>query len=292
MAIISTMPILSPLTFLILAAVLLLGCAQSEPATPVPAPATDIPPNPAAAATTVPPAEGVWRPSLNTSWQWQLNGLPIDRSFEVEMYDIDLFDNDAATVSALQAQGRKVVCYVNAGGWEDWRPDAARFPEGIIGANLDDWEGERWLDIRRIDLLGPVMEARMDSCRAKGFDGIEPDNVDGFLNDTGFPLTYADQLEYNIWLAEAAHARGLSIGLKNDMDQIPDLLPYSDWALNEECFQYDECETLSPFIQAGKAVFNVEYGLKTSEFCAEAERLGFNSMRKNLDLDAWREPCD
>ena len=140
------------------------------------------------------------------------------------MYDIDLFDNDTATVSALHAEGRKVVCYVNAGGWEDWRPDAASFPDELIGENLDDWAGERWLDIRRIDLLAPIMEARMDSCQAKGFDGIEPANIDGFLNDTGFPLSYEDQLEYNIWLADAAHARGLSIGLKNDMEQIPDLL--------------------------------------------------------------------
>ena len=208
------------------------------------------------------------------------------------MYDIDLFDNDAATVAALHAEGRKVVCYVNAGGWEDWRPDASRFPAEIIGANLDDWDGERWLDIRRIDLLAPIMEARMDSCQAKGFDGLEPDNIDGFLNDTGFPLTYDDQLEYNIWLAETAHARGLSIGLKNDMDQIADLLPHFDWALNEECFQYEECETLLPFIEAGKAVFNIEYRLETSEFCAEAKRLGFNSMKKNLDVDAWRESCD
>ena len=132
----------------------------------------------------------------------------------------------------------------------------------------------------------------MDSCRDKGFDGIEPDNIDGFLNDTGFPLSYEDQLEYNIWLAETAHARGLSIGLKNDMDQIPDLLSHFDWALNEECFQYEECETLLPFIEAGKAVFNVEYGLETAEFCTAAKSLGFNSMKKNLDLDAWREACD
>jgi len=155
-----------------------------------------------------------------------------------------------------------------------------------------DWEGERWLDIRRIDLLGPIMEARMDSCKAKGFDGIEPDNVDGFLNDTGFPLTYDDQLGYNIWLAETAHKRGLSVGLKNDMDQIPDLLAYFDWALNEECFQHRECDTLLPFIEAGKAVFNVEYVLEAGEFCGEARALGINSMRKNLDLDAWREQCD
>ena len=207
------------------------------------------------------------------------------------MYDIDLFDNDAAMVAALHAQGRTVVCYMNAGGWEDWRPDAGQFPTEVIGANLDDWEGERWLDIRRIDVLGPILEARMDLCVAKGFDGIEPDNVDGFLNDTGFPLTYEDQSRYNIWLADVAHQRGLSIGLKNDMEQIPDLLPYFDWALNEQCFEYDECETLLPFIQAGKPVFHVEYELEPGEFCEEANVLNFNSMKKNWNLDAWREPC-
>ena len=284
---IASMPTFPPPSgFLVLAAVLLMGCSQSEPATVVPPLAIGVPTTSATDATKVLPDEAVWRPSPSTTWQWQLTGLPIDRSVEAEMYDIDLFDTDAATVAVLHAEGRKVVCYVNAGGWEDWRSDAARFPDEVIGANLDDWEGERWLDIRRIDVLGPIMEARMDSCKAKGFDGIEPDNVDGFLNDTGFPLSYGDQLRYNIWLAETAHQRGLSIGLKNDMEQVPDLIAYFDWTLNEECFEYQECDTLLPFIAAGKAVFNVEYVLDTGEFCGEARALGFNSVRKNLDLDA------
>ena len=210
---------------------------------------------------------------------------PVDQSFDVDMYDIDLFDNDQDVVAALQEQGRTVVCYVNAGGWENWRPDE------VLGANLDDWEGERWLDIRRLDLLAPIMEARMDLCKAKGFDGIEPHNVDGYLNDTGFSLTYDDQLRYNIWWANAAHERGLSVGLKNDMDQISDLLPYFDWALNEQCFEYDECETLLPFIDAGKPVFHVEYELDTGQFCETANALNFNSLRKQLELDAWRESC-
>ena len=113
------------------------------------------------------------------------------------MYDIDLFNNDAATVSALHEDGRIVICYMNAGGWENWRSDAAKFPEEIIGKNLDGWEGERWLDIRRLDVLAPIMEDQMIACKNKGFDGIEPDNVDGYLNDTGFDLTATDQLEFN-----------------------------------------------------------------------------------------------
>jgi hypothetical protein len=61
--------------------------------------------------------------------------------------------------------------------------------------------------------------------------------------------------------------------------------------LNEQCFEYDECGTLVPFIQAGKPVFSVEYELDLGEFCEEANAFNFSSMKKNWDLDAWRDPC-
>ena len=41
------------------------------------------------------------------------------------------------------------------------------------------------------------MAARFDLCRQKGFDAVEPDLVDGYIQTTGFPLTAADQLTYN-----------------------------------------------------------------------------------------------
>jgi hypothetical protein len=234
---------------------------------------------------------GWWIPDPRTAWQWQLTDLPVDPAYDVALYDIDLFDNDAAVVADLHRRGRRVVAYVSAGSWEDWRPDAVRFPEAVRGAPLADWPGERWLDVRQLDVLGPLMEARLDLAVQKGFDGVEWDNVDGYANATGFPLTYEDQLAYNIFLSEAAHARGLSVALKNDLEQVPDLVAYFDWALNEECFSYDECAALQPFLDAGKAVMVVEYELETSDFCAQANALGVNAMRKRWDLDAWQEPC-
>lgn len=145
------------------------------------------------------------------------------------------------------------------------------------------------MDIRRLNVLTPIMENRLIACKNKG---IEPDNVDGYLNNTGFDLTAGDQLEFNIWQAETAHERGLSIGLKNEMNQASELVQYFDWTLNEECFQFEECETLQPFLDAEKAVFNVEYDLDADEFFPEARELGFNSSKKNLDVDAWQESCD
>jgi outer membrane biosynthesis protein TonB len=235
-------------------------------------------------------ADAVWRPAPQTTWQWQLAG-PIDRSFDVQMYDVDLFDTDAPTVAALRAQGRKAICYMNAGAWENWRPDAAQFPDALKG-RTNGWAGEQWLDIRNLAAIGPIMDARMDLCKAKGFDGIEPDNVDGYTNNTGFPLTYADQIRYNTFLANAAHARGLSVGLKNDLGQVNDLLPLFDWALNEECARYRECSALAPFIAAGKAVFHVEYTGEPAAFCPAVLALGFSSLKKHLGLDAYRVACD
>ena len=233
---------------------------------------------------------GYWIPPPNTSWQWQLTGTD-DQSVNVVMYDIDMFNNDASVVTSLHAKGRKVFCYISAGTFENWRPDASKFPPQVLGNPVAGWTGERWLDIRRIDILSPIMTNRMDLCKNKGFDGLEPDNIDGYVNNTGFPLTYQDQIHYNTFLANEAHARGLSIGLKNDLDQIADLLPYFDWALNEECFRFRECGKLKPFINAGKAVFEVEYILPPRQFCPRANQVNSNSMKKHRDLDAWRVPC-
>ncbi|MGI5155096.1 endo alpha-1,4 polygalactosaminidase [Microbispora sp. CA-102843] len=244
---------------------------------------------------------GCWHPALNTSWQWQLSSVPAEPFLDVAMYDIDGFNATAATVQRLHATktGRKVVCYISAGSYEDWRPDAGAFPASVLGKALDGWAGERWLDIRQYGgTLGQIMRARLDMCKSKGFDAVEFDNVDGYTNKTGFPLTADDQLRYNAWLANEAHTRGLSAGLKNDNEQIPQLLPYFDWALNEQCWEFSECTTaqngdygLDQFVKAGKAVFNVEYDLATSKFCTKANAQNFNSLKKRLELDAYRVAC-
>jgi hypothetical protein len=232
----------------------------------------------------------IWRPAPGTSWQWQLTD-PIDTSVEVEMYDIDLVDTPQGVIDGLREAGRTVICYFSAGSWEDWRPDKDDFPPEVLGNTLSGWPDEKWLDIRRLDLLGPIMEVRLDLAVEKRCRGVEPDNVDGYTNNTGFPLTADDQLRYNRFLAGAAHARGLSVGLKNDLEQVGELLGEFDWALNEQCFEYDECDLLDPFVAAGKAVFGVEYTGDTATFCPLANAKGFSWLKKKLDLDAWRIDC-
>ena len=231
-----------------------------------------------------------WLPAPGLKWQIQYAGT-INTSLNVDVYNLDLFETSAAVISALRVKGKRVICYFSAGSHENWRPDTAAFPALVLGRALDGWAGERWLDIRKLDILIPIMRARMAQAAQKGCDGVDPDNVDGYSNNTGFPLSYNDQLAYNVALAEAAHELGLAIGLKNDVDQIKDLENYFDFAVNEECFQYSECNTLKPFVDAGKAVFGIEYNLSNSSFCPQANMMNLDFLKKNLSLDSWRESC-
>ncbi|WP_327269767.1 endo alpha-1,4 polygalactosaminidase [Streptomyces sp. NBC_01218] len=280
---------------LLMVALLLSGCTSKAPreapagrpaaAPTAPAPATDSP----AEASPTDPAAPRWRPRPGLDWQWQLSGR-LDTTVDVPVYDIDGFDHGAAEVAALHDRGRKVVCYLSTGAHEEFRPDAGSFPAAVLGKG-NGWEGERWLDIRRTDVLEPLMEARIAMCAEKGFDAVEPDNMDGYRNDTGFPLTAADQLAYNRLIARLAHRRGLAVGLKNDLDQIPALEPDFDFAVNEQCAQYDECEELLPFTEADKAVFHVEYELPAAAFCARSRELGLSSLEKRYALGSWRKSC-
>lgn len=236
----------------------------------------------------------IWKPTPDLTWQWQLSDPPVDTSLEAQVYDIDLFDNDAAVVQALHAQGRKVICYISVGSREDWRPDAQRFPPEVLGKDYEGWPGEKWLDIRQIDKLAPLLRARLDLCAAKGFEAVEPDNLEIYDNDTGFPLTYQDQLKYARWLADEAHRRGLAIGLKNAPEMVSDALPIFDFAIAEDCFVQGWCDALLPFVQAGKAVFAAEYtdtGVDFQAACAWGRNHHIRFIQKNRILTAFRVIC-
>lgn len=234
-----------------------------------------------------------WKPQPGLSWQWDLSEDQVDTSIQADVYDIDLYADQAA-IDKLHRLGRKVICYISVGSWEDWRPDAEQFPDEVLGKDYEGWPGEKWLDIRRIDLLAPILRARLDMCASKGFDGVEPDNMEIYTEDTGFPLTYEDQLRFAKWLAREAHARGLAIGVKNAPDQVKDLVEFFDFAITEDCFYYEWCDEMLPFIQNGKPVFSAEYTDLPGDFeafCIQAKELGFSLILKKRILGAWLETC-
>lgn len=235
-----------------------------------------------------------WCPTVGLTWQWQLSEPPVDTSVDADVYDIDIFDNNASVVADLHAKGRKVIGYINVGSWENWRPDKDQFPPEVLGEDYEGWPGERWLDIRRLDLIAPIMRARLDICKAKGFDAVEPDNMEIHSNGSGFPITYKDQLKYALWLAEEAHQRGLAIGIKNAADQVKDLIDHFDFAIVEDYFFYHWYEKMLPFIKGGKPVFAAEYddtGVDFSAACKKAKELGFSIIQKHRILTAYRVFC-
>lgn len=233
-----------------------------------------------------------WQPQpTSAAWQWQLQGK-IDTSYDVDVYEVDGFETAAKTVAKLHNQGRKVICYLDIGAWEEYRSDQAKFPKSVLGNVYDGYPEERWLDIRQINALAPILRARFDLCARKGLDAVEPDNLAGYENATGFPLSGKDQLRFNRWVAREVHKRGMSVALKNDPEQVKQLVGDFDFAVVEECFSYDECERFSPFVEAGKAVFVAQYEEPLSSFCPQSLELRFATIKKGYDLFAkpW-QPC-
>ncbi len=245
-----------------------------------------------------PIVEGNWyRPALDSTWQWQLQGV-INTAYDVDVYDVDLFDVPQATIDLLHAQNKHVICYFSAGSFEVFRDDANLFNEQVKGKVLDGFADERWLDIRTENVM-TIMRQRLDLAEQKKCDGVEPDNMDGYANDSGFSLTANDQLNFNRQLANEAHIRELAVALKNDLGQISELVDYYDFSVNEQCNAFSECALLTPFITAGKPVFNAEYkdvyvtnSVQRDQMCLASNNLKMKTLVLPLNLDdAFRFSC-
>ena len=239
-----------------------------------------------------------WKtPSPNDTWQWQLS-VPINTNYNVSVYEIDLFDSSQQEIDHLHNKQVYVVCYFSAGSYENWREDKDLFNPSVIGNPYEGWEGERWLDIRTQNVRD-VMRSRLDRAIHKKCDAVEADNVHGFEENTGFPLTPGDQLTYNLFLANEAHNRSLGIALKNDGSQAVELVGDFDFAVTEEQFQYGDEQDFLIFINKGKAVFNAEYAAKyvndqnkRVDMCKRSNLLGFRTLVLPLDLDdSFRYDC-
>jgi hypothetical protein len=237
----------------------------------------------------------LWQPKATTApWQWQLQGK-IDTGLAAAVYDVDGFETPAGTVGLLHRQGRKVICYLDVGSWETYRPDKNEFPRSVIGRRYSGFPDERWLDISRFHLFERPLKQRFSMCAHKGFDAVEPDNLAGWEkeNHTGFKITKADQLRFNRWVPRQVHGRGMAVALKNDGRQADKLVHSFDFAIVEQCFQYHECGYYRrTFVRDDKAVFEAEYELGPKQFCKTALAIEFSSIHKAYDLFAqpWY-PC-
>lgn len=232
-----------------------------------------------------------WVPTPASRFQIILSNPPSEAQLRgnFDVIEMDGFETPAATVASVHALGKKAVCYIDVGTWENWRPDAKKFPKAVLGRSNAGWPGERWLDIRRTGILLPIMKARFARCVAKGFDAVDPDNVNGVENATGFPITVAEQLRYDRAIASLAHDDGLAVALKSYPDEAKALQPDFDFVVDEQCVQYQECAELSPFVATKKAVFDIEY-TSSLAFCSKLPK-GVFGLAKRLSLDGWVRWC-
>jgi hypothetical protein len=240
-------------------------------------------------------------------WDWQLAvPVQVNADSSIKIYDIDFFQNEnSGAVDTLHGLGNHVICYLDVGSWEDWRDDAGDFPQSILGEGYDGFPDERWLDIRDVDpaqsqtgeALAAILRARFDRALNMGCDAIEPDNMDVYdetaHDPSGFPLTYEDQIYFNLWVAQEVHQRGMLVGLKNDINQAhdPDIYNTFDFVVSEECVQYDECDFFSDFLALNKPVFLAEYSLALNAFCPEAKASRLSAIKKRPALNTIREDC-
>ncbi len=238
-----------------------------------------------------------YQPSLGATWQMQITAT-VNTSYPVELYVIDMFDSSPTLIADLQANGRKVICYFSAGSYEDWRPDIAQFNGADLGNPLSGWPGEFWLDIRSANVRA-IMQQRLDIAAQKGCDGVGPDNLDGYANNSGFALTANDQLAYDRFIASEAHKRNLAVGTKNDISHSPQLVDVFDFAINEQCFALAECDLLTPFVTAGKPVLNVEFDALYVNDAASRQALCTDSLNRQFSTlilpwnlnDSFRYSC-
>ncbi len=181
------------------------------------------------------------------TWDWQLQGRLAFR--KVDMFDVDGFDTSASTVAKIHGRPgqalphERAVCYLSLGSWERYRPDEAQWPAQALGLGLGGYPDEHWVDVRQLQALRPLIDARLQMCAAKGFDGVEVDNIDGWDNRSGFPLTPQDAEAWLAQVANEAHALGMFVLWKNDPYLASFGERYFDGALSEQCFQFRECTT-------------------------------------------------
>ncbi|NJL24502.1 MAG: endo alpha-1,4 polygalactosaminidase [Calothrix sp. SM1_5_4] len=223
------------------------------------------------------------------SWFLQLTGILQPRPASI--YIVDMFGKSASEISDLKRAGHTVICNISAGTVENWNPDADQFLREEVGRSVPGGPGERYLDIRSSNVR-QIMLSRLNLARDKGCHGIDFDSTDGFVNNTGFPLTRENQLEYNTYLAFAAHDRGLILTLNAVPELASELAEFFDIAVAEQCFTYNECGAYEAFTSRAKPVLVVEYGAVSARECAQAKQSLLSLAYLNPELDGSRyETC-
>ncbi|MFF9351357.1 endo alpha-1,4 polygalactosaminidase [Streptomyces sp. NPDC014734] len=201
------------------------------------------------------------------------------------------------------APGIYNICYINAfqaqpGAEKEWDTDLLLRDEAG-GVVMDEEWGEAMLDVRtaaKRERIARKVNTWTDTCATKGYKAIDPDNYDSYARAPRGLLTADDAKAFLSLLADHAHAKGLAVGQKNTAELAPARRDVgADFAVVEECGQYDECGDYTDAF--GDHVVVIEYTEQGMERACEGWGDRISVVRRDLDLVArgqdgyHRETC-
>ncbi|MDQ0364850.1 endo alpha-1,4 polygalactosaminidase [Catenuloplanes indicus] len=215
---------------------------------------------PAASPSVTAPATGAWTPPpANAGFDYQIGGAYAPPS------GVTVVSRDS---EASPAAGLYNICYINAfqvqpGAQSWWEKNHNDLLLRDKSGNLvidEDWD-EAMLDFStaaKRAALTTVAAGWIDQCKAKGFQAIEPDNLDSYTRSNGL-LTQAQAVEYAAALSAYAHGKGLAVGQKNlaELSTANAKKAGFDFAVAEECGAWNECDRYTATY--GNNVVVIEY---------------------------------
>jgi hypothetical protein len=220
-------------------------------------------------------ARAVTPPPANGSFDYQLGGAyPLPAGTQIVTRDR----------TASPEPGVYSICYVNAFQTQPeqlkwWRAHHSSLLLKRRGREVQDpgWPGEVLLDTssaHRRAGIARVLGAWIDGCARKGFQAVEPDNLDTWTRSKG-RLTSSDNFALARRLISRAHRAGLAIAQKNAAEKTASGRRAGfDFAVAESCQVYDECDAYTNAY--GAEVLEVEYADEGGErnFAAACQARG------------------
>nr|GAT51630.1 predicted protein [Mycena chlorophos] len=192
------------------------------------------------------------------------------------------------------AEGLYNICYVNAfqaqeedSNW--WLQNAPQLLLQENGQPVKDPDWDEYIFNTTTDAnrqaLAAILEPTIQTCATKGFNAIEPDNLDTYTRFSS--LTKADNLAFARILSDYAHSLGLAFAQKNTagLKAADKTTGGFDFAIAEECQVYSECDEYSNLY--GNYMIEIEYksdGKKyfTAACAARGAQIPINY--RNLDV--------
>ena len=196
--------------------------------------------------------------------------------------------------AAAPAAGLYNICYVNAFqvqpqevAWWQQHHDDLLLRDAGGGYVIDGAWDEIVLDIRtpaKRAALAAIVNGWIDGCAARGYQAIEPDNIDTY--DRFDDLLTRDQaVAYLRLLAPHAHAAGLAIAQKNTTSLAGQGRAAGlDFAIAEECGRWNECGDYTDVY--GDNLIVIEYTSSAFKKACQAVGARVPVVRRDLDVTA------